>query len=428
MNTREQRGLAIAQTQTLVQKGEVWYVPSQSGNGKYKVLPDESKPYCSCPDHESGHKCKHIFAVEITLTRTTQEAAVDGSTTTTTETVTVKTTAERKTYPQNWPMYNAAQVREREHFHELLADLCSTLPQPAPKGGKKGGRPTIPVGDALFSAVLKVYSMMSARRFSGDLAEAHERGFVNRLPSFNSVLAVLDGAETKANLKTMIETSALPLRAVESQFATDSTGFATTSYSRWFDQKHGIPKKYARFVKAHFTTGCRTNVVTSVDIDHQDANDSPFLPALTQRTAEIGFTVKEMSADCAYASNVNFAAVEGVGGTFYPMFKANATGACGGSFEKAFHLFSLEKEAYLKKYHVRSNVESTVSMVKRKFGDGVKAKTERAQKNEVYAKFVCHNLCVLIQEMYVLGIAPNLCPKTACTKTDEPARILRFPR
>ena len=147
------------------------------------------------------------------------------------------------------------------------------------------------------------------------------------------------------------------------------------------------------------------------------------IPPMTKRTAEIGFTIKEMSADCAYASNVNFAAVEATGGKFYPMFKKNATGWSGGAFEKAFHAFGLNKEEYLKHYHKRSNVESTVSMVKRKFGDSVKAKNELAQKNEVYAKFVCYNLCVLIQEMYVIGIEPMF-----CTKTESPAQILQFPR
>ena len=111
------------------------------------------------------------------------------------------------------------------------------------------------------------------------------------------------------------------------------------------------------------------------------------------------------------------------------MFKTNATGGCGGLYEKAFHIFALQKEAYMAKYHVRSNVEATVSMIKRKFGESVKAKTELAQKNEVYAKFVCHNVCVLIAEMYNLGIVPVLCPKTDCTETgDDPAPILRFPQ
>lgn len=424
MDARQQRGEAIAQTQTLVQKGDAWLVPSQSGNGKYHVFPDKDKPRCTCLDHlEGGYVCKHIHAVFI-FQRTTHERHTDGSVTTTTETIALKTTAERKTYGQNWSAYNLAQVNERLHFHELLADLCASIPDQEPN--PKGGRPSIPMRDAMFSACLKVYSLMSARRFSGELQEATETGFVSHAPSFNSVLRVFGEPQTTPILKSMIERSALPLRAVESQFATDSTGFATTSYNRWFDHKHGKPKVYAKWVKAHFVTGCLTNCVTCVDIDHQDANDSPFLPPLTKRTAELGFTVKEMSADCAYASNPNFAMVEAVGGTFYPMFKANATGACGGSYEKAFHLFSLQKEAYMQKYHVRSNVESTVSMVKRKFGDSVKAKGELAQKNEVYAKFVCHNVCVLVAEMYNLGIVPVLCPRTACIETADPASILQF--
>jgi hypothetical protein len=48
------------------------------------------------------------------------------------------------------------------------------------------------------------------------------------------------------------------------------------------------------------------------------------------------------------------------------------------------------------KYHQRSNAESTFSMIKRKYGDSVKAKNGRAMVNEVLAKFVCHNLSCLI--------------------------------
>ena len=46
-------------------------------------------------------------------------------------------------------------------------------------------------------------------------------------------------------------------------------------------------------------------------------------------------------------------------------------------------------------------------MTKRKFGDSVRSKGEVAMKNEVAAKFICHNLCCLIQAMYELGISPD---------------------
>jgi hypothetical protein len=65
---RQQRGMQIAATTKLLRKGSAWIVPSQSGNGRYTVVPDEREPHCSCPDHEShGFKCKHIFAVEYVI-------------------------------------------------------------------------------------------------------------------------------------------------------------------------------------------------------------------------------------------------------------------------------------------------------------------------------------------------------------------------
>jgi transposase len=87
-------------------------------------------------------------------------------------------------------------------------------------------------------------------------------------------------------------------------------------------------------------------------------------------------------------------------------FKSNATGGSGGMFAKAFQYFSLNREAFLARYHQRSNVESTFSMVKAKFGDAVRSKTNTAMKNEVLCKFLCHNICCLISAIYELGISP----------------------
>ena len=46
-------------------------------------------------------------------------------------------------------------------------------------------------------------------------------------------------------------------------------------------------------------------------------------------------------------------------------------------------------------------------MIKAKFGSFVRAKTPIAQVNEVLCKILCHNICVLIQSMYELGLEPN---------------------
>ncbi len=46
-------------------------------------------------------------------------------------------------------------------------------------------------------------------------------------------------------------------------------------------------------------------------------------------------------------------------------------------------------------------------MMKAKFGDRIRSKTDTAQVNEMLLKVLCHNICVVIQSMYELGIEPT---------------------
>ena len=46
--------------------------------------------------------------------------------------------------------------------------------------------------------------------------------------------------------------------------------------------------------------------------------------------------------------------------------------------------------------------------MKRKFGDSVRNKNDVAMANEVFCKFIAHNLCCLIMEQETLGIVPVL--------------------
>ena len=137
----------------------------------------------------------------------------------------------------------------------------------------------------------------------------------------------------------------------------------------------------------------------------KDAADCPQFVPLVRETRQ-GFEIGEVSADKAYASLENFEEVASMGGQAYIAFRSNATGKIGGAFEKAFHYFQFKQEEYQTHYHKRSNVESTFSAVKRKFGDSVRSKTDSAMANEVLCKIVAHNICVLIQEQCELGIEP----------------------
>ena len=81
-----------------------------------------------------------------------------------------------------------------------------------------------------------------------------------------------------------------------------------------------------------------------------------------------------------------------------------------------WHFYNLNREVFLQHYHKRSNAETAFSMIKAKFGSSVRAKTPTAQTNEVLCKVLCHNICVLIQSMYELGIKPVFDTGTFGTK------------
>lgn len=400
MDAREQRGLVIAATANIVkaQRG-AYFVPSQSKSGmKYRVEPDRQR--CDCPDFQAmGLTCKHQYAVRYFIER---EKNADGSVTTT-ETMTVTETVEktvRKTYTQDWPAYNAAQSVEKDRIQELLFDLCRDLPEPEHKGC---GRKPHTLRDQLFSMVFKVYSTFSSRRFSSDLREARSRGYLSKDIPGLKVAQFMEDESHFPTLQKLIALSALPLRAVETTFAIDSSGFGSNRFETWYDHRYNKTTKKVVWVKVHLATGTKTNIVTAVRILDYAAGDSPQFVPLVQETAE-GFVIGEVSADKAYSSYENFETVAGFGGDAFLAFRAGTTGAGGGEFQRMYHYFQFRQTDFLEHYHRRSNVESTFSAIKRKMGPDVRSKTDAAMKNETLCKILAYNLCVLVQEQHELGI------------------------
>ena len=392
---RRQRGLAIAALVPITKDRFGYRVPSQSSKKResYIVTLDGDNGGCSCPDYEERQRpCKHLYAVQYVIKR--EELRND---------TVAKTRAVRATYKRDWPAYNAAQTHEGDHFVALLRALCDTVPQPPQRGP---GRPRLPISDMLFGIGIKVYSTMSTRRAMSDLRAAHDDGILDRIPSCASLFRYLEDPGLTPILEDLIERSALPLRAVEVDFALDSSGFATTIYHRWFDHKWGREVKEAQWVKGHLICGVTTNVVTSAKIGTARSADSPYLPALVDATAR-NFDVREVSGDKAYLAHDNLRAIEAIGAAPFIPFKWNSSGSTGDDlWDRMYHYYSFNRAEFMAHYHKRSNVETTFSMIKSKFGASLRTKTVSAQVNEALVKILCHNIVVLIHSMYTLGISP----------------------
>jgi transposase len=395
MKEREQKALEIAAKSKIKQKGGKWIVPSQTGNGtQYQV--DALVLECTCPDYETrGQSCKHMFAVSYVLERersVTQTVTADSTTTTVTETVKLR-------YNQVWPAYNSAQTNEKARLQSLLYELCAGVDEPI----QTMGRPRLSMADMLFASTFKVYSTMSARRFMSDLKDAHAKHYLAKLPHYNSIIGYLEKPELTPYLMRLITESSLPLKSIETDFAVDASGFSTATYSRWFSAKYGKEMDQHDWIKVHLMCGVKTNIVTSVEITGAHVHDTKMFAPLVNATAK-HFEIAEVSADKAYSSKDNLRVAENKGIKPYIDFKKNTkpTGKID-IWHRMFHYYQMNQGEFYQHYHKRSNVESTFSMIKAKFGGYLRSKTFTAQANEALCKILCHNLCCLIQSSYELG-------------------------
>jgi len=303
---------------------------------------------------------------------------------------------ERTTFPQDWPAYNAAQTEEKLLFLEFLEDITSLVPD---KRDCKRGRPSSNLREMLFACTTKVYECLSSRRAHSDLEIARRRGYLSKTPHFNTVLKYFNKPELTPILKALIRISALPLAGLEDTIAIDASGLSSAFYSRWFDYRFNQDRRVKDWIKVHIACGVKTNIVTSINVTDGTSSDSPEFPHLLQETTE-GFRVESVVADKGYSSRKNLQSAWDMGVVPFIPFKSNSTGKklSSQAWRKMYHYFRYNNEAFMQAYHCRSNVESTFSMLKRKFDNRLFSRNEQAQVNEALAKVLCHNLVVLVHE------------------------------
>ena len=169
---------------------------------------------------------------------------------------------------------------------------------------------------------------------------------------------------------------------IETTFAIDSTGFATTTYNRWCEHKWGHieGRRAVKWAKLHAMCGTKTNIITAADATASMSSDATCLPEFVRITSQ-HFHIDEVSGDKAYSSRKNLVAVADAGGTPYiPLSRyAKSGGISMGKTEplrrKMYHLFTLNEAEFNRHYHRRSNI------------------------------------CCIIRAMYTLGITPVFEPE-----------------
>ena len=310
--------------------------------------------------------------------------------------------AESLSYGQDWSSYNKAKTKEKTLSLQLLLDLLEFFPD---KVEKRPGRPSILLNDQIICMFICAYSRFSSRKCISDIEFVRQRKLIERTPHFNSVLNMFGKLSMTNVLSQLVEISSLPLRMFEEHLSVDSSGFSCSTFQRWFDIRTQETSKKREWMKAHLITGAKTNVIASIAITDGTEADCPELIPLVKKASKY-FDMKEVSADKAYLSRENLWTIASVGAVPYIPFKTNSVGKPRGMrlWKTMYEYFYNNQEEFMKHYHQRSNIESTYSMIKRNFGHKLRMRNRTGQVNEILMKCLCHNLTVLVQEMFELGL------------------------
>ena len=402
---RQQRGLAIAALEPIEKCQARYRVPSQSKNAFYTVdLDGNEGPTCTCPDFGLRQQpCKHIYATQLALRREDIRECEGGEKDDDQQNMGRK---QKRDYNKgrDWRAYDGAQKNELKHFEILLRVLCDRIEQPH----HPHGRPTLSASDAVYCEVYKAYRQLSGRRVTTDLERLLERGLIDEAASHSALGRFMNYASTTSLLKYLVIISALPLASAETTFAIDGSGFDTQTYQQKYNPKKGREERIAKKIKAHVLCGTKTHVVTAAEVSIGDQHDSPLLPLLLKTTMQ-NFDVKELCADRGYLSGPHHETAEEAGVRLFVPFKIDTAPAHGDdAWSRAYKYFTYRHDEFRAHYHQRSQAETVFSMNKSKLGPAVKSRNQTAQFNELLCKFIHHNIYVLIQEAYELGIEAEL--------------------
>jgi transposase len=396
MDSRERNGLAMAlwPAVRITDSNGLWTVPSQTHIGMtYKVFYGTNCS-CTCEDfrrHDGW--CKHIWATHYRLMKDNGEDLPDLDD--------LPPPRPRK-QKRNWRAYRRAREEQKPEFQILLRDLCAPLTTPLPTAF--GGRPRLPLSDVIFALVYKVYSLFPTDRFMSDLRRAKQDGLVSQVATRNSIINYMADKDLTPVLKKLIVESSAPLRALErGHFVQDGTGITTGRYRRWLHERDATAVEKRDWIKLTLICGVQTQMVAAVEVMHGDANDANYYPKMIGEVAKHNRVVR-VSADGLFCTVDNFTATEEIGATLYSPMPVDASPVKGGIWAKMYHLYHLRHAEFMKQYHKQALAESTFSAIKRNWGEAVRSRTDDAMKNEVLCKVLCHNICLVIESMFELGI------------------------
>ena len=328
--------------------------------------------------------------------------------------------ARRPTYGQDWPNYRLGRRFEGEFFRQFVSDLMDLVVVPKTQ---KRGRPRNSFSDMLKAMTLKVYSTLATDRAQTPVRDAWRLGYLESVPSDNSIIDYFNMSDLTPLILECIEFTAMVLAPIEQHFAIDSSGFRTSNYERWLEEKWGsdgtrgsgddddhtiFERKRAEWRKVHIIVGTNTQCIVGMKVDGYTSSDYRQFEPMFDRVTELQ-NVKDISADGGYTGRSNYEAAARWGAQAYLPFDDRHTLPSPldpSVWAVAKRFYFDEPEKFMPQFYYQNMAESAFSRIKRLLHESIRSKKIDAQVNEMLLKGLCINIIVLIQQMFAFDLYP----------------------
>jgi len=308
-------------------------------------------------------------------------------------------------FPRNWSRYIEARQKEKQLALQLLAEAIRILS--VKQYGKGSGRPPYTLSDKLFLCVQKVLRATTYDANEEFIEYAKFKKWIQGKPRPHTIADFMGEGQLTALLEQLVVLTSTPMTIFEKRYAIDSTGISTFNRDKWVKVRLEH-KQHRSYRKIHTVVGTRTNIICAAIVTEGTRGDSPMLNPLLDKMSKY-FSIKEVSADGAYASRANAQTVADLGAFPYFKLRKDVRALSHGypAWKAMVHKFWEHPKRYEKLYHFRSNVETTYSMFKRKISSFVRSKNETAQVNEALCIAISHNLFCLVNAIFCDNLTPE---------------------
>lgn len=314
----------------------------------------------------------------------------------------------------DWASYDEAQVNELadvlEAIRDLVEDACGRIASRGTAARNGPGRPPVPGRDIAKTLLLQSYFGVSNRVAAGLVRVFGEKLRLSRGFSYKTIERGYDPGRVTEILGEVFRITNEIGNGSEHTFAVDGSGDPATSKvnyeNRRAEQRNGkqggerhlFPGSTVRkhdFQYLVLAAGVHTKVISAFSsTDDHGAGELSHFPAVMEMARDNCPSMDTVLGDRLYAARSICSVVERHGVIPYFLPKSNSTFRSHGvqSWATMTHSFVLNTQEWLSTYHMRSNAESVMSMLKRRLPAGIRKKLPGRKNTEEFLKANVHNV------------------------------------